>query len=109
MSRVPAQRRDFHAIRAERALQHSDEYAAPADPAPTTVHEMRAAGGVYLWRTMEAARRARDAVWLDRVRRTYGSEPNVQYFETPLIADNALGQTVDEAENDEMRSAHAVS
>jgi hypothetical protein len=47
--------------------------------------------------TTAAARRARDAAWLDRVRRPCGSEPVVQYFETPLIADNALGQTIDEA------------
>jgi hypothetical protein len=57
----------------------------------------RAAGGVYLWRSMEAARRARGAAWFERVRRTYGSEPNVQYFETPLVADNAIAQTIDEA------------
>jgi hypothetical protein len=59
--------------------------------------ETRRAGGVYLWRSMEAARRARGAAWLDRVRRTYGSEPTVQYFETPLVADNAVGETIDEA------------
>ena len=60
--------------------------------------ETRRAGGVYLWRSMEAARRARDAAWLDRVRRTYGSEPTVQYFETPMVADNAVGETIDEAD-----------
>lgn len=59
--------------------------------------ETRRAGGVYLWRSMDAARRARDASWLERVRKTYGSEPVVQYFQTPLIADNALGQTLDES------------
>src|SRR6185437_9595579 len=53
----------------------------------------RRAGGVYLWRNMDAARRARDAAWLERVRRNYGSEPVVQYFETPLVADNAIGET----------------
>jgi hypothetical protein len=47
---------------------------------------------------MEAARRARGPEWMDRVRRTYGTEPHVQYFETPLVADNALGQTIDEAD-----------
>lgn len=56
--------------------------------------QTRRAGGVYLWRSMEAARRARDAAWLERVRRTYGGEPTVLYFETPLVADNALGQTI---------------
>lgn len=58
--------------------------------------ETRRAGGVYLWRSMDAARRARGAAWLDRVRHTYGSEPSLQYFETPLVADNAMGQTTDE-------------
>jgi hypothetical protein len=55
----------------------------------------RRAGGVYLWRNMEAARGARDATWLERVRRTYGSEPVVQYFDTPIVADNALGATIE--------------
>lgn len=64
--------------------------------------ETRRAGGVYLWRSMEAARRARDAAWLDRVRRTYGSEPTVQYFETPLVADNAIGQTISDGEPAEL-------
>lgn len=58
--------------------------------------EGRRAGGVYLWRDMDAARRARDAAWLERVRRTYGSEPVVQYFATPLVIDNALGRTIEE-------------
>ncbi len=58
--------------------------------------ETRRAGGVYLWRTMDGVRSARNAAWLDRVRRTYGSEPIVQYFETPIVADNALGETIDE-------------
>lgn len=56
--------------------------------------ERRKAGGVYLWRDMEAARSARDEAWLGRVRRTYGSEPVVQYFATPLVVDNALNQTI---------------
>lgn len=60
--------------------------------------ETRRAGGVYLWRNMDAACRARDGAWLERVRRTYGSELVVQYFQTPIIADNALGQTIDEAD-----------
>jgi hypothetical protein len=64
--------------------------------------QTRRAGGVYLWRSMEAARRARDAAWLERVRRTYGSEPTVQYFETPLVADNALGQTIMDGEPAEL-------
>lgn len=41
------------------------------------------------------ARRERNAAWLERVRTTYGSKPVVQYFETPIVADNALGKTID--------------
>jgi len=49
-----------------------------------------ARGGVYLWRTMDGARCARNAAWLERVRTTCGSKPVVQYFETPMVADNSL-------------------
>jgi hypothetical protein len=64
--------------------------------------QTRRGGGVYLWRSLEAARRARDAAWLERVRRTYGSEPLVAYFETPLVADNAIGQTIIDGEPAEL-------
>lgn len=47
--------------------------------------QARRAGGIYLWRRKGVARRARDAAWLERVRRTYGSEPVLQYFETPIL------------------------
>jgi hypothetical protein len=40
--------------------------------------------------------------WLDRVRRSYGSEPTVQYFETPLVTDNAIGQTIIDGEPTEV-------
>lgn len=66
--------------------------------------ESRKPGGVYLWRDMDAARRARDAAWLERVRRTYGSEPVVQYFTTPLIVDNALDRTIEAADAREAAS-----
>jgi len=68
----------------------------------------RRAGGVYLWRNMDAARRARDAAWLERVRRNYGSEPVVQYFETPLVADNAIGETIDEGGHDATASVLSI-
>lgn len=59
--------------------------------------ERRQAGGVYLWRNMAAAQHARDDAWRERVCRTYGSEPVVQYFVTPLVVDNALGRTIEDA------------
>jgi len=64
--------------------------------------ERRRTGGVYLWRSMEAARRARDRAWLDRVRRSYRSEPTVQYCEMPFVADDAIGQTIIDGEPTEV-------
>jgi hypothetical protein len=40
------------------------------------------------------------------VRATYGSEPVVQYFETPLVADNALGETIGERGDEKGRRGH---
>jgi len=37
----------------------------------------------------------------ERVRRTYGSEAVVQYFATPLIVDNVLDPTLEEADGSE--------
>jgi len=54
------------------------------------------AGAFYLWRNRAAAERAHDAAWHQRIRASYGSEPVVQYFETPLVVDNAVGQVIEE-------------
>lgn len=52
-------------------------------------------GAFYLWRNREAALRAHDAAWRERLRRRYGSEPVIRFFDTPLVVDNALGQTIE--------------
>jgi hypothetical protein len=54
----------------------------------------RRGGGAYLWPSVEAARRAHDATWRERVRRLFGSEPVIEYFETPVLVDNLRGETV---------------
>ncbi|MCD6680668.1 MAG: hypothetical protein LT102_08455 [Burkholderiaceae bacterium] len=53
-------------------------------------------GALYLWKTKAAADAAHDDTWLEGVRTKYGSTPTRQFFETPLIVDNALGQTIEE-------------
>lgn len=53
------------------------------------------AGGVYLWKSREAAQRAHDEVWRRRIMQVYGSKPSIRYFETPLVVDNALHQVVE--------------
>ena len=57
------------------------------------------AGGAYLWPSIEAAQRGHDAAWRARIKAMYGSEPVIHYFDTPLIVDNALGQTIDPAQS----------
>ena len=46
-------------------------------------------GGVYLWNSVADARRWHDEAFRQRILATFGSEPTYQYFETPVIVDNA--------------------
>lgn len=45
------------------------------------------AGGVYLWKNLEAAKQAHNAEWIARTTRIF-SAPSFQYFETPIVVDN---------------------
>ena len=54
-------------------------------------------GAFYLWHRKEDALRAHDDTWRKRVKDTFGSVPVIQYFETPMVVDNALGRVVEEA------------
>jgi hypothetical protein len=56
----------------------------------------RLGGGVYLWKTMAAARRWHDEAWRKKVADLYGSEPTIRYFETPLVVDNLAQATVED-------------
>ena len=42
-----------------------------------------------------SAEAAHDDAWRQRVRSTYGSDPQIRYFDTPLVVDNALGQVIE--------------
>ena len=57
----------------------------------------RQGGGVYLWKNVEAAKLAHDAAFQERIRSTYGADPEFQYFETPILIDNSVQQVIDEA------------
>ena len=63
----------------------------------TFVHDPAAnqAGAFYLWHNRAAAERAHDHAWRQRTRDSYGSDPVIRYFDTPLVVDNALGQTIE--------------
>jgi Putative mono-oxygenase ydhR len=49
------------------------------------------AGGVYLWETKAAAEKVYNAEWRERVGKLYGNAPQVTFFDTPVIVDNAAG------------------
>ena len=48
----------------------------------------QAAGGAYLWKSRDDADRLYTAEWRQFISKTYGAEPKVEYFETPVIVDN---------------------
>jgi hypothetical protein len=50
-------------------------------------------GGVYLWKTREAAETFYSGPWLDGIRQRYSVDPEITYFETACVADN-LSETV---------------
>ena len=48
------------------------------------------AGGVYLWQTRAAAEAFYTGQWLDGIRDRYGMDPQIRFFETACITDNAI-------------------
>jgi hypothetical protein len=56
--------------------------------------ESRTGGGCYLWESREAAERVYNAEWRKMITERYGAPPEISYFETPVIVDNALGKTI---------------
>jgi hypothetical protein len=46
-------------------------------------------GGVYLWKSVEDAKRWHGEDFRQRILAAFGAEPTYQYFDTPVIVDNA--------------------
>ena len=57
----------------------------------------RRVGGVYLWKNIAAAKEAHGPAFQDRISANFGSKPEFQYFETPIVIDNAAKQVIDVA------------
>jgi hypothetical protein len=49
------------------------------------------AGGVYLSETRAAAEAFYGGPWLNGIRERYGMDPQVRFFETACVTDNAIG------------------
>lgn len=45
-------------------------------------------GGVYLWRDKASADAWFTQAWRDRAKTSFGSEPNVTYYDAPVLVDN---------------------
>src|SRR5215210_5305695 len=56
--------------------------------------ESRTGGGCYLWESREAAERVYNSEWRKMIAERYGAEPEISYFETPVVVDNTLGKTI---------------
>ncbi|MCG6881603.1 MAG: monooxygenase [Deltaproteobacteria bacterium] len=52
------------------------------------------AGGVYVWKSRNDAENLYDDQWRAFVMEKYGSEPTVQYFESPVLVDNVAGEII---------------
>jgi hypothetical protein len=52
------------------------------------------AGGVYLWETREDAEAFYSGPWLDGIRARYGMAPEIRYFDTACVTDNAAATVV---------------
>ncbi len=57
----------------------------------------RRGGGVYHWKSMEAAKQGHGPEFQSRIQATFGSQPEFQYFETPIVLDNSTKRVIDEA------------
>ena len=53
--------------------------------------------GVYLWEDREAAEVFYSDDWRRFLVGTYGAEPDVRYYETPVIVDNTSNEIIVEA------------
>jgi hypothetical protein len=48
-------------------------------------------GGFYIWPSVEAAKRAHNAEWLESVKKRTGGYPTIRYFDMMALVDNEHG------------------
>lgn len=49
-------------------------------------------GGVYLWNSKEDAEKIFNEEWFKYILNLYGVEPDMQYYNSPVIVDNLTGE-----------------
>lgn len=60
--------------------------------------ETATGGGVYLWESREAAEAVYTPAWRRMIAERYGAEPDIQFFDTPVVVDNATEEVLVAAE-----------
>ena len=58
-----------------------------------------AGGGCYLFENRAVAEATFNDAWRARIKQTYGADPQIQFFETPVIVDNIQGEIVGGAQD----------
>lgn len=58
--------------------------------------ESRVGGGAYCWETREAAEACHrpGSDWWENFKKNFGVEPQVTFFESPVLVDNVLGEII---------------
>jgi hypothetical protein len=56
--------------------------------------DLHKGGGAYVFETRAQAEALFDDVWRERIKTTYGTEPSITFFETPVVVDNVAGEIV---------------
>ena len=51
--------------------------------------DARVGGGVYLWENRESADALDEGGWRETIRERFGSDPEISWFDTPVIVDNS--------------------
>lgn len=56
----------------------------------------RTVGGIYFWNSREEAEAMYTASWRSFVQEKYGTDPEVTYFESPVVVDNQSQAILDD-------------
>lgn len=65
-------------------------------------------GGVYVWPSIEAARKAHDETWREAVKKRTGGYPSIRYFDLFLLVDNERGAVTEFAADGTPRAVENV-
>ena len=64
--------------------------------------------GIYVWPSVEAAKKAHDRDWQEAVKGRTGGYPTIRYFDLFLLIDNEHDRVVEWAANGQAREVEAV-